>query len=147
MANSSLSRQIKQLGTPRRSAIILLGFALFALILFLEYTHSTKHGDLIGSIIYAIPFPALLTASLLSLTANRNEMLQTHISWQREHYILVALLFLSMAIICLAILVNSFMNNNLPDAVGLPIGGVGFLLMLFVFLRLIMMRRSKTGIK
>ena len=87
MANSSLSRQIKQLGTPRRSAIILLGFALFALILFLEYTHSTKHGDLIGSIIYAIPFPALLTASLLSLTANRNEMLQTQIMAKGTLYI------------------------------------------------------------
>jgi hypothetical protein len=78
MANSSLSRQIKRLGTPRRFALILLGSTLFALILFLEYTHSTKHGDLVGSIIYAIPFPGFLTASLLSLTTDKNEMRQIH---------------------------------------------------------------------
>ncbi len=147
MTNNSLFGQVKCLSTSRRIGIILLGFVLFALLFFLEYTYSNKHGDLVGSIIYALPFPCGLTASLLSLTSSNNEMPQLRAPWHKRQHILIGLMLLFVSIIYLVQLVNSLLNNNLPDALGLPIEGVGFLLILFIFLRFVVVRRSGTSAK
>ncbi len=145
--NNSLFDQVKRLSTPKRNGIVLLGFVLFALVFFLEYTYSSKHGDIVGSIIYAIPFPCGLIASLLSFTNNSNETPQLHIPWHRHQHILIGLMLLFVSIMYLVLLINSLLNNNVPDAVGLPIEGVSFLLILLVFLRFVVVRRSGTGAK
>jgi hypothetical protein len=104
-----------------------------------------KRGDLLGSIIYAIPFSGFLTAGLLLFVTRSAEGRQAHIPWHRQKSILGGLLYLSLSLISLVQLVNSLMNNDLPDAVGLPIAGVGFLLVLLVLVRLAMIRSSKAG--
>ncbi len=136
--------QVKRLSTPIRNGIVLLGFVLFALIFFLEYTYSTKHGDVIGSVIYAIPFPMALTIGLLNITLNDKD---THIPWYRRLNVLLGLMLLLFSVICLLQLVNSLMNNNLPDAVALSIEGVSLLLLLLVFVRLVVVRRSVDGFR
>ena len=144
MANASLSRQLKRLGVPG-IGIIILGLALFVLICFLEYTYSNKRGDLLGSIIYALPFSGCLTASLLAFVLGSAERRGTHLPWHRQKSVLFGLLLLSLSLLSLVGLVNSLMNNGLPDAVGLPIVGVGCLLALFIFVRLVMIRNSRAG--
>jgi amino acid transporter len=144
MAHISLSRQLKRLGAPG-SGIIVLGLVLFVLIFFLEYTSSNKRSDLVGSIIYAIPFAGFLTASFLLFVTRSAQRRQTHLPWHRQKSILGGLLLLSLSLISLVQLVNSLMHNGLPDAVGLPIAGVGFLLGLVVSVRLVMISSSKAG--
>lgn len=136
--NNSLFEQVKHPGTLR-IGIILLGFVLCVLLFFLEYTYSIKHGDLVGSIIYALAFPIVLTTGLLNLTLSNKEI---HIPWHKRLNILMGLMLLLLAVFCLLLLINSRLNNNLPDAVFLPIDGVSFLLILLVFLRLVVVRRS-----
>lgn len=144
MTNTSSSRQFKRLGAPG-IGIIVLGLVLLVLIFFLEYTYSNKRGDLLGSIIYATPFAGFLTASFLVFVMGMAERRQSHLPWHRQKSILVGLLLLSLSLLSLVGLLNSLMNNGLPDAIGLPIAGVGCLLALFVFVRLAMIRSSKAG--
>ena len=144
MTNTSSSRQFKRLGAPG-IGIIVLGLVLFVLIFFLEYSYSNKRGDLIGSIIYALPFSSWLTASLLAFVTGSAERRQTHLPWHRQKSLLVGLLLLSLSLFSLVGLINSLMNNGLPDAAGLPIVGVGCLLALFAFVRLARIRSSKAG--
>jgi amino acid transporter len=124
LTNTSSSRQFKRLGTPG-IGIIVLGLVLFVLIFFLEYTYSNKRGDLVGSIMYGMLFPGWLTASFLLFVTKRAERRQTHLPWHRQKSILVGLLFLSLSLISLVGLINSLMNNGLPDAVGTH-SGSGF---------------------
>lgn len=144
MTNTSSSRQFRRLGAPG-ICIIVLGFVLFVLIFFLEYAYNNKRGDLLGSIIYVIPFSSSLTASSLAFVTGNAERRRTHIPWHRQKSILVGLLLLSLSLLTLVQLVNSLMNNGLPDAVGLLIAGGSCLLALFVFVRLAMTHGSKPG--
>ena len=145
--NNSFFENVKRLSTPTRNGIVLLGFVLFALVFFLEYTYSNKHGDFLGSILYTIPFPCGLTASLLSFTNTNNEISQSHMPWHKRQQILIGLMLLFIFFTYLVLLINSLMNNNLPDAVALPIEGVSFLLLLLVFVRLVVVRRSVGGFR
>jgi hypothetical protein len=139
MPHISLFSQHKRPGAPG-IGIIILGFVLFVLIFFLEYTYSDKRGDLVGSIIYVLPFSGFLTASFLLFVRGSAERRQTHLLWHRQKSMLGGLLFLSISLIFLVELIDSLMHGGLPDTVGLPIAGVGFLLVL-----LAMIRRSKIG--
>ena len=144
MTNTSSSRRFKRLGAPG-IGIIVLGLLLCVLIVYLEYSYSNKRGDLIGSIIYALPFSGFLTASFLLFVTGRAERRQTHLPWHRQKSILLGLLLLSLCLLFLVTLVNSLMNNGLSDAVGLPIAGVGCLSALLVGVRLVMTRNSRAG--
>jgi hypothetical protein len=140
MANTP-SRQTTRVGAPG-IVILLFGLALFALVIFLEYTHGTKRGDLFGSIIYAIPFSFLLTGGLFGLTAGSVDVRQKHVPWHRQKFILLSLLSFSLCLVNSTLLVNSFMGNTLPDAVGLPIGIVGFLLAVVFFVQFMRVRNT-----
>ncbi len=140
--NNSFFDQVKRLSTPQRNGIVLFGFVLFALVFFLEYTYSNKHGDLLGSILYAIPFSCVLAASLLSFTNTNNEISQSHMPWHKRQQILIGLILLFISFTYLVLLINSLMNNNLPDVVSLPIEGICFLLILLFFVQFVVVRRS-----
>lgn len=142
MENNSWSDEAKKPNILRRT-IIFLGLALCVLLYFLEYTYGTKHGDQIGSLIYAFPFSSLLTTSLLTFIQRRDEKLQETAPWFRQQHILMGLLYLSVAIVFFATLLNSLLNNSLPDMVGFLIVGLGILLILFVCVQLVRIRRSK----
>jgi hypothetical protein len=113
----------------------------------LEYSYGSKRGDGIGSFIYALPFSGLLSVSLLTLVTASAERRQTHIPWYRQESALTALLYLPLCLITLTGLINSLMNNNLPDAVALSVDSVGLLLLLVVFVQFVRVRRSKARAK
>ncbi len=142
MANAPAPRQPRRLGAPG-IGILVLGLVLFVLIFFLEYTSSTKRGDLLGSIVYALPFSCFLPASLLMFVTRSLQEHQAHIPWHRQEAILLGLFYLSLLPLAVILLINSFMNNNLPDVVGIPIVVAGVLLELAIVVRLLMIRRSK----
>lgn len=144
MVNTSFSRQLKRLGAPG-IGIIVLGIVLFVLIFFLEYTYtySDKHGNLVWSIIYAIPFPDFLTFGFLVFVTRSAERRQTPIPWHQQKSILEGLIFVSLSLIFLVELLNSLMHNGLPDAVGVPLIGVSLLLVLFFSVRFVIIRSSE----
>ena len=144
MANTSKFGKLKRLGVLG-SGIIVLGLILFVFLFFLEYTYSNKRGNIFGSILYTFPFYCALTASFLLFVMGSAERRQTQIPWHRQKSILNGLLFLSISLISLVQLINSLMNNGLPDAVALPIAGVALVLILIVSVRLTMILSSKAG--
>lgn len=144
MANTPAPRQ-SQRPSASGIAILVLGLILFVLIFFLEYTYSMKRGDLLGSILYAFPLSGLLTGSSLLFLASRTQERQAHIPWHRQTAMLAGLLALSLSLLPLLQLINSLLNNGVPDAVGIPIAVVVFLLEVCIVVRLAMIYRSRTG--
>ncbi len=144
MANTPAPRQPRRFRSPA-IAILVLGLVLFVLLFFLEYTYSMKRGDLLGSLLYTLPLSCFLTASLLSFIASRSLERQAHVPRHRQTAIVAGVFFLSLSLFPLLLLINSLLNNGVPDAVGIPIAIVIFLLEMCAVVRLAMIYRSRVG--
>jgi hypothetical protein len=145
VANNFLSRQINRLANPRRSGIIFCGCVLYALLVFLKYIAGTKQGNLQDSIFYPLLFSIFLTRSILTFTTSRVDIPGEHVPWHRQPFVIVRLYLLTMTLLALIFLINSFIPDGLPETIGDPIEAALLLLLLLVYLRSFTLPRTKTG--
>jgi hypothetical protein len=93
------------------------------------------------SFIFAIPVPSFLVVGLLQFTV-QNKTRQTSLPWYKDSSVLQRLWIWPSLLIYIPLLINSLMNNGLPDAVALPFMIVAVLLMLSLVVQKIIALRS-----
>lgn len=148
MHYNPFAQQITRLlGDPRRRTITLLGCILFVLLFVLSYSLSIAHDSWKNMLFFCGAFSLFVTKSLLAFTTPKHEIREPGLSWHKQPYILVGILYFGLSLIGLIAIVALFMHNSLPDSVGNTIIGVGLLLVLSAYLRELTLHRPKSGVE
>ncbi|ERR1019366_3415899 len=140
MANLFSSQKSQRI-VARTTSIILFCFVLFLLNFYLNYHFGLVQRNLLRSFIFAIPVPSFLVVGLLQFTV-QNKTRQTSLPWYKDSSVLQRLWIWPSLLIYIPLLINSLMNNGLPDAVALPFMIVAVLLMLSLVVQKIIALRS-----
>jgi amino acid transporter len=104
-------------------AVAILGFLL---LFFLEYTYGNKRGDVIGSIIYALPAPLWLGLGILFFSAGIGEVREKRKRWYKQSLFMNGLAFCFFPLIWLVLL--GMVNNIIPAPLGFTLEGIIFVL-------------------
>jgi small-conductance mechanosensitive channel len=124
-----------------RASIVLCCFVLFLLNLYLNYHFGLAQRNMLRSFLYAIPLPISLAIGLLQWTV-QNKARQPSLAWYKDDSVLQRLWIWPLFLICIPLLINSLLNNELPDVGVVPFLIVAVLLMLYLVVQKIRTRRS-----